>query len=120
MRGGGCPSFSAAIETDATRDTDTSPFAQRIPGECKRCGFDVAASWIWSFVQEHYLKAIFGGENDRAKQWAGQRWSELDESRIDKVLAELVKHAARCREAVGEVGYFTANRNRMRYPNSAP
>lgn len=54
----GSPSCIAAIDTNATRDTDTSPFARRIPRECKRRGFDIAAGWIWGLVQEHYPKAI--------------------------------------------------------------
>ena len=146
VRDKGSPNFNAAVETIATRDTDTEdpPFAQRVQRECTRSGFDDAeiqailadaAAWIWRFAEENFpraiqiidvfharqhlfdaARAIFGGDNDLATQWANQRCDELDEGRIDKILHELRKHAARCKKADSEIGYFTNNRNRMRYP----
>ncbi|MDE0003284.1 MAG: ISKra4 family transposase, partial [Rhodospirillaceae bacterium] len=72
----GCPvrdpdsaTYNAAIETIATRDTDTepAPFARRIRREASRRGFDTAprqvvlgdgAPWIWNFADEHFPNAI--------------------------------------------------------------
>ena len=65
----GSATYNAAIETIATRDTDTepAPFARRILREAERRGFDKAArqviigdgaAWIWNFASEHLPNAI--------------------------------------------------------------
>ena len=69
VRDAGSATYNAAIESIATRDTDTepAPFAQRILREAERRGFDNAprqvvlgdgAPWIWNFTDEHFPDAI--------------------------------------------------------------
>ena len=69
VRDPGSATYNAAIESIATRDTDTepAPFARRILREAKRRGFDNAARrvvlgdgapWIWNFTSEHFPDAI--------------------------------------------------------------
>ena len=69
VRDPGSATYNAAIETIATRDTDTepAPFARRIIREAERRGFDTAARWvvlgdgapwIWNFADEHFPDAI--------------------------------------------------------------
>lgn len=149
----GCPvrdpdsaTYNAAIETIATRDTDTepAPFARRIRREAQRRGFDTAprrvvlgdgAPWIWNFTGEHFpgaiqivdifhakghlfevAKAIYGPGSEVGKQWARKRREELDEGRVDEVIAALRSHAGTCEEARKDVEYFSNNRQRMNYP----
>ena len=104
--------YNAAIETIATRDTDTepAPFARRIVREAKRRGFDNAsrqvilgdgAPWIWNFTSEHFpdavqivdifhakghvfevAKAIYGPGSEVGERWARQQREALDEGRV--------------------------------------
>jgi hypothetical protein len=146
VRDAGSVSYSAAIESAATRDTDEtlSDFAQRVDRETRRRGFDQAqrrailgdgAPWIWNIADEQFpgavqivdlfhakghlwdvAKAIYGAGSDLGEQWAKQRRDELDEGKIDSVLTALRVHAAANDEARKCLGYVTANRHRMRYP----
>jgi len=146
MRDEGSVTYSAAIESAASRDTDETPseFAQRVDREARRRGFDRAlrrvvlgdgALWIWKLVAELFpgaiqivdlfhakghlwdvAKAIYGPGSQLGEQWAKQRRDELDEGNIDAVLAALRVHAAANDEARKCVGYVTENRERMRYP----
>ena len=129
--------YNAAIETIATRDTDTAPapFARRIRREAKRRGFDTAprqvilgdgAPWIWNFADEHFpdatqivdifhakghlfevAKAIYGPGSDVGERWAKQQREALDEGRVDDVVAALRGHAGTCEEARKDVEYFS-------------
>ena len=142
----GSVTYTAAIESVATKDTATelAPFAQRVEREAARRGFDRAkrqvvmgdgAHWIWNLcaelfpsaiqivdryhAKEHLSdvgKAIFGATSDLAKAWTRQRWEELDRGEIDPILAALGAHAATHEEARKCVGYIDTNRNRMDYP----
>ena len=142
----GSASYNAAIETIATRDTDTepAPFARRIRREAERRGFDTAsrqvilgdgAPWIWNFAGEHFpdaiqivdifhakghlfevAKAIYGPGSEVGEQWAKKRREELDEGRVDEVIAALRRHAGTCEEARKDAEYFSNNRERMNYP----
>jgi uncharacterized protein UPF0236 len=146
VRDEGSISYSAAIESAATRDVDETPseFAQRVDREARRRGFDrterrVAlgdgALWIWNLVDEHFpdaiqivdlfhakghlwdvARAIYGPGSALGEQWAKQRRDELDEGKIDAVLAALRVHAGANDEARKCLGYVTSNRHRMRYP----
>ncbi len=146
MRDAGSVSYSAAIESAATRDTDEVPseFAQRVEREARRRGFDQAprrvvlgdgALWIWNLADEHFpdaiqivdlfhakqhlwdvAKAIYGAGSDLGEQWAKQRRDELDEGKIDDVLAALRVHAPANEEARKCLDYVARNRHRMRYP----
>ena len=146
VRDPGSATYNAAIETIATRDTDTepAPFARRIRREAQRRGFDTAsrqvilgdgAPWIWNFADEHFpnaiqivdifhakghlfevAKAIYGPGSEVGEQWAKRRREELDEGRVDEVIAALRRHAGTCEEARKDAEYFSNNRERMSYP----
>ena len=141
----GSVSYSAAVETAATRDADAelSPFARRVEREARRRGFDRArrrvvlgdgALWIWSIADELFpgavqivdlfhakqhlwdvAKAIYGPGTDMAERWAGRRCDELDDGRIGALLRALRRHEGRD-EARRCIGYIRRNRHRMRYP----
>ena len=138
--------YNAAIETIATRDTDTepAPFARRILREAQRRGFHSVprqvilgdgAPWIWNFADEHFpdatqivdifhakghlfevAKAIYGPGSEVGERWARKRREELDEGRVEDVIAALRSHARTCEEARKDAEYFSNNRERMNYP----
>jgi hypothetical protein len=146
VRDAGSVTYSAAIESAATRDTDLAPseFAQRVDREARRRGFDQAprravlgdgALWIWNLADEHFpgalqivdlfhakqklsdvAKAVYGATSTLGAHWAKQRHDELDEGQIDAVLAALGVHAQAHDEARKALDYVTRNRPRMRYP----
>ena len=146
VRDPGSVSYSAAIESAASRDTDAAPseFAQRADREARRRGVDQAqrrvvlgdgAPWIWNLADEqfpgaiqivdlfhakHHLsnvaKAIYGPGNDLGSQWAKQRHDELDAGQREAVLQALRVHAEANDEARKCLDYVTRNQLRMRYP----
>jgi hypothetical protein len=146
VRDAGSVTYSAAIESAATRDTDAAPseFAQRVDREARRRGFDQAprravlgdgALWIWNLADEQFpgalqivdlfhvkhslsdvAKDIYGAKSALGAQWAKQRHDELDEGQIDAVRAALDVHAQTNDEARKGLDYLTRNRHRMRYP----
>jgi len=146
VRDAGSVTYSAAIESAATRDTDAVPseFAQRADREARRRGFDRAprrvvlgdgAPWIWNLADEQFpgavqivdlyhakghlwdvAKSIYGAGSDLGEQWAKQRRDELDEGKIDAVLTALRVHADANDEARTCLDYVTRNRHRMHYP----
>jgi len=146
VRDAGSVSYSAAIESAAQKDTDEMPseFAARVEREATRRGFDRAqrrvvlgdgAPWIWNLATEHFpdaiqivdrfhakghlwdvARAIYGAGSDLGEQWAKRRRDELDEGKIEAVLAALRVHAEANDEARKCLGYVTENRDRMRYP----
>jgi hypothetical protein len=145
-RDAGSVTYSAAIESAATRDTDQQPaaFAQRVVREATRRGFTQAerriilgdgALWIWNLADEHFpgatqivdlfhakghlwdvAKALYGAGTDLAEQWAKVRRDQLDEGKIDDLLAALASHAPASEAARKCFDYITRNRQRMRYP----
>jgi hypothetical protein len=146
VRDKGSITYSAAIESAATRDTDVHPaeFAQRVVREANRRGFDQAsrrvvlgdgALWIWNLADEHFpdaiqivdlyhakghlwdvAKAIYGAGSELAEQWAKQRRDQLDAGEIDDILAELSVYAEANEEARKCFDRVKRNRHRMRYP----
>ena len=146
VRDAGSVSYSAAIESAATHDTDAtlSAFAQRVEREARRRGFDGAerrvvlgdgAPWIRELADELFpgaievvdlfhakghlsdvAKAVYGPTSDLGRLWARERHAELDEGRLDDLLAALAVHAPTSEEARRCLGYVTSNRDRMRYP----
>jgi len=146
VRDTGSITYSAAIESAAQKDTDKEPskFASRVQREATRRGFDSAerrivlgdgAPWIWNLAEEQFpgavqivdlfhakghlwdvAKDIYGADSDLGEQWAKQRRDELDEGRIDEILAALRVHAGSNDEARKCLDYVTNNRDRMRYP----
>ncbi len=145
VRDAGSVTYSAAIESAASADTDEPPsqFAQRVVREATRRAFDRAprravlgdgAPWIWNLATEHLpdaiqivdrfhakqhlsdvSTAIFGATSDLAKAWARQRHAELDAGDVEAVLRALRIHADADEEARKCVEYVTTNRRRMRY-----
>jgi len=146
VRDEGSVTYSAAIESAATRDTDETPseFAQRVDREARRQGFDQAerrailadgGKWIWNIADERFpgaiqildlfhakghlwdvAKSIYGAGSVPGEQWAKQRRDELDEGKVDAILNALRVHADANDEARKCVEYVTTNRHRMRYP----
>ena len=145
VRDKGSITYSAAIESAATRDTDEHPaeFVQRVVREANRRGFDRVsrravmgdgALWIWNIADEHFpdatqivdlyhakehlwdvAKAIYGAGSDLAEHWAEQRQDQLDDGEIDNILAALSVHAEANEEARKCFDYVERNRHRMRY-----
>ena len=117
---------------------------RRVLREAERRGFDRAArqavlcdgvAWIWNFANEHFpdaiqivdvfhakqhlfdtAKAIHGLGADLADAWGRQRRDELDQGRIDDLIAELGARADSREAARRDRQYFSRNRQRMRYP----
>ena len=59
---------------------------------------------------------IYGSASEIGEQWARKRREELDEGRVDEVIAALRSHAGTCEEARKNAEYFSNNRERMNYP----
>ena len=138
-------SYSAAIESAATRDTDKTPseFAQRVEREAQRRGFHYAqrrvvlgdgAPWVWNLADEYFpgaiqivdrfhakqklsdvARSIFAAESSLAKDWGRQRHNELDAGDIEALLHSLQAHAPKDDEARKCVEYIQRNYRRMDY-----
>ena len=147
VRDAGSVTYSAAIDSAASRDTDAVPsaFAQRVDREARRRGFDQAArrtvlgdgaAWIRNLADEHcpgalqivdlfhakqklsdVAKAVFGATSPLAAQSATQRHAELDAGQLDALLAAVRVHAPAHDEARKGLDFVTRHRHRMRYPD---
>ena len=145
VRDPGSVSYSAAIESAASRDTDPDPsvFARRMRREAERRGFTLArrrvilgdgASWIWRVASEDYpgaipivdlwhakeklwevAKLLFAHDKALVEPWAHARCDDLEQGRLDGLLATLRAHAGTCEEAGKCANYIDKNRERMRY-----
>ena len=141
----GSVTYSAAIDSAASRGTDATPaaFTLRLRREAERRGFPDAArrvvlgdgaKWIWCAATEMFPGAIqivdffhvsekmwevarvlFPADRDSAQAWADARCEELKAGALDGVLATLRAHAGHCEEAAKAVQYIATNRERMRY-----
>ena len=146
VRDPGSVSYTAAIESAASRDTDPDPsaFARRMRREAERRGFTLArrrvilgdgASWIWRVASEDYpgaiqivdlwhakeklwevAKLLFAHDKALVEPWAHARCDDLEQGRLDGLLATLRAHAGTCEEAGKCANYIDKNRSRMRYP----
>ena len=146
VRDPGSVSYCAAVESAASRDTDSLPsaFAQRAHREARRRGFDAAvrpvvlgdgANWIWNLAGEQFpgaieivdlyhvkgnlcdvAKAIYGAGTELAVKWAKDRHDELDAGRLSAIVAALRTHTKNTEEARTCIDYLIRNRHRMRYP----
>jgi hypothetical protein len=146
VRDEGSVSYTAAIESAATLDTDGVPsaFTQRVLREASRRRFTQAqrtvilgdgAAWIWKLAQELFpraiqivdrfhvkqtlssvAKAVYGLDSPQAQQWARRRHAELDTGRFPDLLRAVRRHADTCHEARKCFQYLHRNRDRMRYP----
>ena len=145
MRDPGSVSYSGAIESAASRDTDHQPsaFARRVRREAERRGFPQAqrrvvlgdgANWIWRLAAEDYPgalqivdlfharehlhdvgKALHPDDPEQARLWADVRCDELDDGDLDHVLAVLRSAAHTCSKAAQCADYIENNRDRMQY-----
>jgi hypothetical protein len=144
VRDEGSVSYSAAIESGATKDTDKEPsaFATRAMREATRQGFDRrdavlgdGAPWIGNVANDHFpdavqivdrfhpkrhltdvAKAIWGAKSEMHKPWAKARHDELDARDTTAMLAALAVHAEAIDEARKCVDCITTNRDRMNPP----
>ena len=136
--------YTAAIESAATRDTDPqlSEFAQRVERESQRRRFGQAprqvvlgdgAKWIWNLAGElfpeavqivdrfhakerlHTLSKNLYADRQLAQEWAQQRCQELDAGQIETLLSVLATEAFHHEEGKAAWTYFQENRHRMRY-----
>ena len=140
----GSVSYSAAIETAATRDTDSQPaeFIQRVEREAKRSFTQAAqqvvigdgAPWIWNLadevfpqalqivdryhVQEHLSPGakVLYAQDEQARRWAQRGHQELAEGRWRSRIRALARHAVHCPEARHCLQYLKRNPHRLRYP----
>ena len=145
MRDEGSISYSAAIESAATRDTapHRSEFTERVLRELTRRGFTQAlrtavvadlAPWIWNTTREllptttqiadryhvkerlsNLAKALYGPGSEAAQAWTRRRYEELDSGRLTDLLRAVRHHADRHEEARKCFQYLHHNRERMRY-----
>ena len=130
MRDPGSVSDTAAIESAASRDTDPDPseFARRVV-------LGDGASWIWRSASEDYpgaiqivdlrhakeklwevAKVLFAHDKLLVEPWADARCDDLEQGRLDGLLATLRAHAGTCEQAGKCANYIEKNRSRMRYP----
>jgi hypothetical protein len=146
MRDPGSITYSAAIESAATRDTnpDRSDFAERVLREATRRSFTKAprcavlgdgSAWIWNTAKELFpqaiqildryhvketlhrtAQAIFGATSQEAKPWAMARCAELDDGKLSAIVHALRPHISSSNEATKCATYIFRNRSRMRYP----
>lgn len=146
VRDPGSVSYTAAIESAATLDTDAVPaaFTQRVLREASRRRFTHAhrtvvmgdgAPWIWKIAQELFphaiqivdrfhvkqtlstlAKAVYGSDSPQAHRWARRRHGELDAGRFPDLLRAVRRHADTCDDARKCFQYLRRNRDRMRYP----
>jgi hypothetical protein len=146
VRDEGSVSYTAAIESAATLDTDEVPaaFTQRVLREAARRRFTAAertvvlgdgAPWICNIAQELFpraiqivdrfhvkqhlselAKAIYPADSKKARDWAQRRHDELDGGRIPDLLRAIRRHADRSEDARRCLQYIHRNRERMKYP----
>jgi hypothetical protein len=142
----GSISYSAAIESAASRDTDREPsaFAARVVREATRRGFDQArrrvvigdgAAWIWKLANEQFpgaiqivdrchakqklnevAKVIYGPTSELGTLWAQIRKDELDAGDVDAIVHELTPYVSHHDEARLCRDYLEHNRDRLTYP----
>lgn len=146
VRDEGSVSYTAAIESAATLDTDEVPseFTQRVLREAtRRCFTHVqnqvvigdGAAWIWKIAHELFphatqivdkfhakehlsqlAGALYGPGSEPARKWSERRQRELDTGHFDDLLRAVRRHADRSDEARRCFQYLHRNRHRMAYP----
>ncbi len=142
----GSVTYSGAIESAATLDTDLEPseFAARVVREATRRGFEEAprrvvlgdgAVWIWNLANEQFPgaiqivdrchakqqlnavgKAIYGPTSELGSAWAQCRKDELDIGDVEAIVGALAPHATTHEEARQCRDYVERNRDRLQYP----
>jgi hypothetical protein len=145
VRDPGSATYTAAIESAATRDTDAevSAFAQRASRESsrrrvlqarRRVVLGDGAPWIWNLANEQFPGAVEIVDLFHAKQhlaelaaalwgsgtqtyafWLARRYVELEAGTIETLVTRIELHAHHSEEARRAAAYFLDNRARMRY-----
>lgn len=145
VRDPGSLTYTAAIESAATRDTDqeVSEFAKRALREGSRRRFEEArrrvvlgdgAQWIWNLANEQFPGAIeivdlfhakqhlaelsaalWGPNHEVCPFWLPRRYAELEAGDIESLVSAIQRHAHHSEEARRAVAYFSQNKERMRY-----
>jgi Uncharacterised protein family (UPF0236) len=145
IRDPGSISYSAGIESAATRDTrpELSDFAARVQREATRRGFYEAtrrvvlgdgSTWIWNTTSELFPEAtqildrfhakehlstvgkIVFGNPQAGQPWIEQRYEELDAGHLRSLVQALRPYAGQYQPARECIHYLWNNRRRMRYP----
>jgi len=140
IRDEGSTSYTGAIECSDTFGKRIYEEAVRRGMDCAKevCVLGDGAAWIWGIAdlqfcgatqivdlyhaREHYwsaARACFGQDKEKMRQWAEERRCELDDGNPENVV-EAIKRCLSlpgCDKAVceREMGYFTKNKERMRY-----
>lgn len=145
VRDPGSATYTAAIESAATRDTDeqVSDFAQRAAREAARRRFEDSgrrvvlgdgAPWIWNLANEQFpgaieivdlfhakqhlaelAAALWGADTENYAYWLPRRYAELEAGDIEALVTRIEIHAHHSDEARRAAKHFTENRDRMRY-----
>ncbi len=144
VRDPGSVTYTAAIESAATKDTDAqlSDFAQRVERESQRRRFGQVqrqvvlgdgAKWIWNLTEELFPQAIqivdryhalerlhqvskhLSLDEDARQAWVQGRRQELEAGQIEAILTSLAPHTEHQDEIKQASGYFRDNRHRMNY-----
>jgi transposase len=138
VRDAGSVTYTSAIESAATLNTDQAPaaFTQRVLREAKPCRFTEAqrtvvlgsgAPWIRKIAQELFpraiqvvdcfhvkqhlsdvAKAIYGSTSPKAQHWAQRRQEELDSGRLRDLLRALRSKPAAATKHTNVRSTFTA------------
>ena len=145
VRDPGSITYSAAIESAATLDTNSevSDFAARVQREANRRRFPEAqrqvvlgdgSAWIWNSADELFPQAtqildrfhakehlsqvgkVIYGDSPDGKLWIQARYDELDQGRLKSLVHGLRGHADQYPPARECIHYIWKNRRRMRYP----
>ena len=145
VRDAGSITYSAAIESAATLDTnpELSEFAARVQREAQRRSFHEAqrqvvlgdgSPWIWNTASELFPQAtrildrfhakehlgelgkIIYGDSSEAEAWIQARCDELDQGRLQSLVHVLHDRADQYPQARECIHYIWKNRRRMRYP----
>lgn len=143
----GCPVRDQASTTYVGAIEPAAEFGWRIYGEAARRGLRRAtqvivigdgALWVWGIAEEHFPRAtqivdlyharehlidlskiVYGPGHNKAKQWSGERISQLDEGDVEAVLSSMRRlrpTAEKVKEELRKtVNYFESNIERMRY-----
>ena len=144
VRDPGSVTYTAAIESAATKDTDEhlSDFAQQVERESQRRRFGQAprqvvlgdgAKWIWNLTEELFPQAIqivdryhalerlhqvskhLSRDEEARQAWVQGRRQELEAGQLDAILTSLSSHSECLDEVQQAYGYFRDNRRRMNY-----
>jgi hypothetical protein len=140
--------LSVGKTTYLGRFTEPDKLAEHVWVEAARRGVENAgaviglgdgAAWIWKLVSDQFPRAVqildifharehlwelgnalYGQGTEKTARFVNYKIKQVDEGRVDKVIAALSKlkatDATKAEMLREEIHYFTANRDRMDYP----